>query len=520
MTQSMADGTMANTKIEELRAKVRKALEGGSGSARARHVGAGKLLVRDRLKQLFDDGFDFEDGLLAGVDRDLPSDAIVTCVGKVHGRDVAVIANDMTVKAGSWGHTTFLKLTRMQELAKETGIPLVYLVDSAGARVDEQAESYLGRRAWGNIFYNQVVTSGVVPQVCALFGPSPAGAAYIPALCDLTIMVDKQATAMLGSPRMAKVTIGEEVSEEELGGARMHCSVSGLGDVLVDSDLEAITKVRDYLSYMPSLWSEKPPKAEGRPPKALPKPLEDIIPTNQNVPYDVKLLIDGLVDEGSFFEVKALFAPEIVTGLARLDGMSVGVLANNSKVKGGVLFVDSSDKATRFIWICNAFNIPLLFLQDVSGYMIGSKMERAGIIRHGAKLLSAVCESTVPRISVVVRKGYGGGYVAMSGAATHPDALLALPTGMAGLVGPEAAVNALYAKQVEAMPEAERDEFVRSKRDEYARDIGVLGMAADRFHVEAVVEPGRLRDELIARFRIYSRRESKVIARRSAVHQV
>ena len=511
---------MTNAKIEELRAKVRKALAGGSEKSRAKHVESGKLLVRDRLKLLFDSGFDFEDGLLAGVDRDLPADAIVTCIGKVHGRDVAVIANDMTVKAGSWGHTTFLKLTRIQELAKSVGIPLVYLVDSAGARVDEQAESYLGRRAWGNIFYNQVVISGIVPQVCALFGPSPAGAAYIPALCDLTIMVDKQATAMLGSPRMAKMTIGEDISEEDLGGARMHCSVSGLGDVLVQNDMEAIEKVRAYLSYMPSIWSDRPPQVPGRAPRKLDRPLEDIIPVNQNLPYDVKLLIDGLVDEDSFYEVKALFAPELVTGFGRLDGMPVGILANNSKVKGGVLFVDTSDKATRFIWICNAFNIPLLFLQDISGYMIGGKMERAGIIRHGAKLLSAVCESTVPRISVVVRKGYGGGYVAMSGASTHPDALLALPTGMAGLVGPEAAVNALYARQVAEMPESEREAFVKAKREEYARDIDVMGMAADRFHVEAIVEPSHLRAELIARFRLYSRRESKVIQRRSAVHQV
>lgn len=511
---------MANPKIEELRQRAAQARAGGSERARAKHTESGKMLVRDRLALLFDGGFDFEDGLLAGIHRDLPADAVVTCIGKVQGRDVAVIANDMTVKAGSWGHTTFLKITRMQEVAREAGIPLVYLVDSAGARVDEQAESYLGRRAWGNIFYNQVVISGIVPQVCALFGPSPAGAAYIPALCDLTIMVDKQATAMLGSPRMAKMTIGEDISEEELGGALMHCSVSGLGDVLVKDDREAIAKVRDYLSFLPSKWSEKPPAQPSRPAKVLGKPLEAIIPANQNLPYDVKLLIDGLVDEGSFFEVKALFAPEIVTGFARLGGMSVGVLANNSKVKGGVLFVDSSDKATRFIWMCNAFNVPLLFLQDVSGYMIGSKMERAGIIRHGAKLLSAVCESTVPRISVVVRKGYGGGYVAMSGASTHPDAMLALPTGMAGLVGPEAAVNALYAKQVAEMSEAKREEFVRAKREEYARDIDVMGMAADRFHVEAVVEPAHLRDELIARFAIYSRRESKVLARRSAVHQV
>lgn len=511
---------MSTDKNEILRKKVARALIGGLESARKRHVANGKMLVRDRLTLLFDGGFSFEDGLLAGIDRNLPGDAIVTCVGKVHGREVAVIANDMTVKAGSWGHTTFLKLTRMQEVAKQAGIPLVYLVDSAGARVNEQASSYLGRRAWGNIFYNQVVTSGVVPQVCALFGPSPAGAAYVPALCDLTIMVDKQATAMLGSPRMAKMAIGEDISEEELGGALMHCKVSGLGDVLVKDDAEAIASIRKYLSYLPSVWTDKPPRVDAVAPMELEKPLSKVIPQNQNMPYDVKKLIDGLVDKNSFYEVKALFAPELVTGFARLGGMTVGIIANNSKVKGGVLFVDSSDKASRFIWMCNAYNVPLLFLQDVSGYMIGSKMERAGIIRHGAKLLHAVCESSVPRISVVVRKGYGGGYVGMSGASTHPDALLALSTGMAGLVGPEAAINALYAKQVAAMPKEERDTFVKQKREEYAEDISVLGMPADRFHIEAVVEPEHLRDELIARFEVYSRRENKAIERRSPVHQV
>lgn len=269
---------MSGLKLEQLRQQVSAALTGGSETARTRHAAAGKMMVRERLRLLFDDGFAFEDGLLAGHARNLPSDAIVTCVGKVHGRDVAVIANDMTVKAGSWGHTTFLKLTRMQELAKETGLPLVYLVDSAGARVDEQADSYLGRRAWGNIFYNQVVTSGVVPQVCALFGPSPAGAAYIPALCDLTIMVDKQATAMLGSPRMAKMTVGEDISEEELGGARMHCSVSGLGDVLVETEAEAIAKVRAYLSYLPSVWTERPAAIPARAPALQEKPIEAIVP--------------------------------------------------------------------------------------------------------------------------------------------------------------------------------------------------------------------------------------------------
>lgn len=508
-----------NPKLSELRQRAELALRGGSDVARERHRAAGKLLVRARLELLFDQGSLFEDGLLAGTARGLAADGVVTCVGRVHGREVAVIANDMTVKAGSWGHETFLKITRMQDVAREAGVPLVYLVDSAGARVDEQKDCYLGRRSWANIFYNEVNLSGVVPQVCALFGPSPAGAAYVPALCDVTFMVNGKASAMLGSPRMAKMTIGEDIGEEDLGGARMHCSVSGLGDVLVEDDAEAIRRIRDYLSYFPSAWTERPPLAEPRSARQGGRPLDEVVPLDQNVPFDVHELVEGIVDEGSFFELKALFAKEIVTGLARFGGQPVGLLANNSKVKGGVLFNDSSDKAARFIWLCNAFGLPLLFLQDVSGYMIGSTAERGGIIRHGAKLLSAVCEATVPRISVILRKAYGGGYVAMSGAGTHPSALLALPTAMPALVGPEAAVNALYAKEIEQVPEDERPAFVKRKREEYARDIDVFG-AADAFHVEAVVEPAKLREELLGRFRVYARQEPRTLRRRSAVHPV
>lgn len=509
-----------SAKLNELRQREAIALGGGSGGARERHVAAGKLLVRDRLTKLFDNGFAFEDGLLAGAERGLPADAVVTCVGKIHGRDVAVIANDMTVKAGSWGLTTLLKITRMQEVALEAGLPIVYLIDSAGARVDDQRDCFLGRRSWPNIFYNLSVSSGVIPQVAAMFGPSPAGAAYIPALCDIVIMVDKQASMMMGSPRMAKMTIGEETTEEQLGGARMHCSVSGVGDVLVDDELAAIAKVREYLAHMPQNWRERTPAQPARPPREGAKPIDEVVPQEQNVAFDVHELIHGVVDEGSFFAVKDLFAKEMVTGFARLDGMTVGIIANNSRHKGGVLFVDSADKAARFVWMCDAFNIPLLFLMDISGYMIGTSAERAGIIRHGAKFVQAVSASGVSRICVLVRKAYSGGYLAMSGAGTHPDAVLAFPTAMPALVGPEAAVNAVHFNEMMALPESERAAFVKQKRDHYALDIDVFTKAADEFHVEAVVAPSALRDELIGRFQIYSRRKYRVIKRRTAVHPV
>lgn len=505
---------------EELHRRREAALAGGQGKSRDRHLAAGKLLVRQRLELLFDDGFEFEDGLLAACEAGLPADGIITCVGKVGGRDVAVIANDATVKAGTWGRQALLKFNRMQDLARETGLPLVFLVDSAGARIDEQKTLFLGRNGWGNIWYNQVQASGVIPQVCVLFGPSPAGAAYVPALCDLTIMVDKQATAYLGSPRMAKMTIFEDVTDEQMGGARLHCAVSGVGDVLVRDDAEGIERARQYLSYLPQNWTEKPETIAPVAPAASARPIGEIVPHHQNVAYDVHDFIDALVDEGSFFEVKANFAKEMTIGLARIGGLSVGIVANNSKHKGGVLFNDSSDKAARFIWMCNAFNVPLLFLQDISGYMIGSSVEKAGIIRHGAKLLSAVCEATVPRICVLLRKAYGGGYLAMSGAPTHPDAMLALPTAMPALVGPEAAVNAIHYNQIMELPEAERNAFVAAKRDGYAADIDVYKAAADTFAAEDVVAPEALRDDLIKRFKIYGRRNAATIARRSAVHPV
>lgn len=422
---------------------VAKALLGGSEKQRTKQVEAGKLLVRSRLELLFDDGWSFEDGLLARFEEGLPGDAVVTCVGKVDGRDVCVVANDYTIKAGTWGKRTFEKIVRIQELADHIGAPLVYLFDSAGARIDEQFESYAGRRAWGNIFYNQVQFSGRIPQVCALFGPSPAGSAYVPALCDLTIMVRGQATAYLGSPRLAQMVTGEQVTLEEMGGADMHCRVSGLGDLLVEDEEEAIAAVRLWLSYLPSNYREDPPVVEICDP-APGRPLREIVPEKGSEVFDMVEAIDAIVDEDTFFPYKELFAPELITGLARLEGHTIGIVANQPTHLGGVLFGDSSDKAARFIWMCNAYGIPLLFLVDISGFMIGSEVERQGIIRHGAKMLHAVADSRVARITVLVRKAYGGGYLAMSGAPMHPDAVIALPTAKPALMGPDAAVNGIY----------------------------------------------------------------------------
>jgi acetyl-CoA carboxylase carboxyltransferase component len=492
---------------------------GGSEKQRKKQLAAGKMLVRDRLESLFDDGWSFEDGLLARFDEGLPGDAVVTCVGAVDGREVVVIANDYTVKAGTWGKRTFEKIVHAQELADRVRAPLVYLFDSAGARIDEQFESYAGRRAWGNIFYNQVQFSGRVPQVCALFGPSPAGSAYVPALCDLTIMVRGHATAYLGSPRLAQMVTGEDVTLEEMGGAEMHCRVSGLGDVLVDDDEEALAAVRVWLSYLPQHWEEEPPVAPAAPP-AEGRTVREIVPERESEVFDMIELIDALVDEDSFFHYKELFAPELVTGFARLEGRPIGIVANQPTHLGGVLFPDSSDKAARFIWICNAFNIPLLFLVDIAGYMIGSAVERQGIIRHGAKMLYAVADSRVPRITVLVRKAYGGGYLAMSGAPMQPDAVIALPTAKPALMGSDAAVNAVHFNRINAIEDPqERAAFIAEKEEEYAAGIDVFKIANENA-VEAVVPADELRQELARRLDLYRRRPRVGPARRTGVTPV
>lgn len=504
---------------DRLRAQLAAARLGGPEKSRAKHIEAGKLLVRDRLRLLFDGDEEFEDGLLARMEEGLPGDAVVTVFGKIDGRDVAVIANDYTVKAGTWGYRTYEKICRTQEVANEAGIPIVYLIDAAGARIDEQFGSYAGRRAWGNIFYNQIQISGRSPQICAMFGPSPAGSAYVPALCDYTVMVRGNATAYLGSPRLAEMVTGEQVTLEEMGGAEMHCRVSGLGDLLVDTEEEALAALRVWLSYLPPSWEARPPAATPRPPVES-RPVDEIVPPREAIPFDVEELIEAIVDEDSFFPYKPLFAQELVTGFARLGGEAVGIVANQSIHKAGVLFSDSSDKAARFIWICNAYNVPLLFLVDIPGYMIGADVERGGIIRHGAKMLFAMAESRVPRIAVLVRKAYGGGYLGMSGAPMQPDAMIALATAKPALMGPEAAINAIHFNRIQAIEdETERKRFIAEQRAAYDETIDVFKIANENA-VDAVVPGECLRDELIRRFALSSKRPARPHERRNGVYPV
>ncbi len=503
-------------RAKELRAK---ALKGGTRylpKLREQH----KLTARERLDLLLDQDSFLEDGLLANVlAEELPADGVVTGLGTVEGRQVAVMANDPTVKAGSWGARTVEKIVRIQETAGRLQIPLFYLVDSAGARITDQIDMFPGRRHAGRIFYNEVQLSGVVPQICLLFGPSAAGGAYIPAFCDVVVMVEGNASMYLGSPRMVEVVVGEKVDLEELGGARMHCTVSGCGDALVADDKEAIEFGRAYFRYMPQHAGEKPGSCTGKPPRAGSKPIGDLIPEAANQGYDMRKVIDAVVDEDSWVEIKKLFAKEILTGFARLDGQPVGILANQPMQKGGVLFNDSADKAARFIWLCDAFEIPLLFVADVPGFMIGTDVERAGIIRHGAKMISAVAEATVPKISVIVRKAYGAGLYAMAGPAFESDAVIALPSAQIAVMGPEPAVNAVFYNKLAELPESERAAKRKELEDEYREDVDLYKLAANLI-VDDVVEPERLREDLVKRFRAYASRVSPRPSRKHGVPPV
>jgi len=492
---------------------------GGAAKYHEAAAASGKLFARARIAMLVDPGSFTEDGIFANAAAgDLPADGVITGTATLAGRPVALMANDSTVKAGSWGARTVEKIIRIIEKAYTAGLPMIYLVDSAGARITDQVEMFPGRRGAGKIFHTQVRASGAIPQVCALFGPSAAGGAYIPAFCDYVAMVDGNASMYLGSPRMVEMVVSEHTTLEEMGGARMHCTVSGCGHHLAATEADAIEAVRRYLSYLPGNWQGLPPAEETADPEAV--DLAALVPVSERQAFDMRRLVRGIVDAGSLFEIQALWARELVTGFARLDGHVIGVVANNPMFKGGVLFVDSADKATRFIQICDAFNVPLLFLADVPGFMVGTAVEKQGIIRHGAKMISAVSEATVPKICVIVRKAYGAGLYAMAGPGFEPDATLALPTAKIAVMGAEAAVNAVYYNRLAAIADPkEKDGEIERLRGEYEADIDILRLAGELV-IDDIVEPADLRPDLIRRFAAARGKDRSFSRRRHGVSPV
>jgi acetyl-CoA carboxylase carboxyltransferase component len=487
---------------------------GGGPEKIARQHEQGKLTARERLALLFDDGAFTELGLHAGIhysvrgleDRDAPADGVLTAFGKVDGRPVAAVAYDFTVMAGSMGMTGEAKVARMRELALTKRMPLVWLLDSAGARIQEAVGSLFAGS--GHLFREEVVMSGVVPLVAALMGPCAAGTAYIPGLADFVPMVKGRGSMALAGPHLVRAAIGEDVTQEELGGSRVHCRRSGVGDLEVADDEDCIARVKAYLSYLPSHNRAAPPVVESADPiDRRDEALIDVLPDSNRQPYDMEDVIRRIVDDGTVFPLKPQWAKTIITCFARFGGRPVGIVANQPRQLGGILDNDSADKAARFVNLCNAFGLPLVFLQDVPGFMVGTKVEAAGIIRHGAKMLHAVANATVPKITVVLRKAYGAGYYVMNGRAYEPDLIVAWPSAEISVMGAEGAVEIVMRRQVEAAedPAAKKAELV----DAYRRIIDVY-VAARNGMIDDVIDPRETRPVIC---RALEMAEGKVVER-------
>src|ERR1700722_14974323 len=461
-----------------------------------------KLTARERIDLLFDAGTFVEFGVLAhqhsmtgGATEPerTPADGVVTGEGLVDGRRVYCAAYDFTVMAGSMGMIGEHKVARLRKKAMLNRIPMVWLLDSAGARIQEAAGSTFAGS--GALFYEQVQMSGIVPMVAAVMGPCAAGTAYIPGLADFVPMVKDTSSMSLGGARLVKAATGEETTDHDMGGSQVHCYVSGVGDLEVDDDVACIAPVRDFLSFMPANNREQPPRRDSADRRdGRIDDIEKIVPTNPRAAYDMRHVVKRLADDGNVFEVKPTFARNIITALVRLNGRPAGIVANQPMVKGGALDIDAADKAARFIWLCDAFNVPLVFLQDVPGFIVGTEVETQGISRHAAKMLSAVSAATVPKVTVVLRKAYGAGYYVMCGRGYEPDTLVAWPTAEISVMGPEGAVDIIFTKQIAAAddPAAARAAFADTVRETIDPFI-----AASWAMVDDIIDPADTRKVII-----------------------
>jgi acetyl-CoA carboxylase carboxyltransferase component len=492
--------------VEDLHGRREKAKLGGGEEKIALQHERGKLTARERIDLLVDPGTFVELGIQAGPHssqrsmegKEAPADGVITGWGNVEGRPCCIAAYDFTVMAGSMGMTGEFKVGRLREMALGKRMPFIWLLDSAGARIQEAAGSMFAGS--GHLFREEVTMSGVIPLIAAMLGPCAAGTAYIPGLSDFVPMVVGQGAMALAGPHLTKAVTGEDISMEDLGGARVHCRVSGVGDLEVKDDAECIQAVKDYLSHFPPNCEEQPPTRETNDPDdRMSEELLDIVPESSRKPYDMYDVIREIVDDGIWFDIKPKFAKTLITCLARFGGQPVGIVANQPKQLGGILENDSADKAARFVNLCDAFNIPLVFLQDVPGFMVGSKVEHAGIIRHGAKMLYAISRATVPKITVVVRKAYGAGYYVMNGKAYEPDLIVAWPSAEISVMGAEGAVNIIGRSAIEASddPEATREAMlaeVRKVIDPY--------IAAHNDLIDDIIDPRETRPTIIRGLRM------------------
>jgi len=484
--------------LEERR---KKAMEGGGKDRIKKQHEKGKLTARERIEKLLDEGTFVELGMFAesratefGMsNKRYPGDGVVTGYGTIDGRLVFVYAQDFTVLGGSLGEMHAEKITRILDLALKNGAPVIGLNDSGGARIQEGVDSLKG---YGEIFFRNTIASGVVPQIAVIMGPSAGGAVYSPAIMDFVIMVDKTSYMFITGPQVIKAVTGEDVDFDSLGGARVHNEKSGNAHIFAQNEEEALQLVRALLSYLPSNNMEDPPFIDtGDPLDRINYELDKIIPEDPKKSYDVKDIINIIVDRNSFFEIHPLYAQNIVVGFARIGGKVVGIVANQPKILAGVLDINASDKAARFVRFCDAFNIPIITLVDVPGYLPGVAQEHGGIIRHGAKLLYAYSEATVPKITVILRKAYGGAYIAMGSKHLRADVVYAWPNAEIAVMGPEGAVNIVFRREIKESeePEKRKQELIKEYRDKFANPY----IAASRLYVDDIIYPHETRPKII-----------------------
>ena len=489
-----------------LREEIADILEGGPEKYKQRLPEQDKLFVRERMDLWFgEEGLHFEDGKFAAFDDDdrLPADGLITGAAEFEGRDLHFMANDFTVKAGSMAGRGVEKFLRMQQRALKTGRPVLYLMDSSGGRIDQQSGFFANREGIGKYYYNHSMLSGRVPQICVLYGPCIAGAAYTPVFADFTIMVRGMSAMAIASPRMVRMVTGEEIDMQDLGGAEVHAKHSSSADLVAEDEEHARELVADLITYLPDSSDGKPPRADSRPPTRSPEGLDSVVPSEPNRGYDMNDVIERVVDHDSTFELQPEFGSEILTAFARIDGRPIGIVANQPAQRAGAIFPDAAQKAAEFIWKCDAYNVPLLYLCDTPGFMAGSQVEKEGILEKGKKMIYATSSATVPKQCVVVRKAYGAGIYAMSGPAYDPESTIALPSGEIAIMGPEAAINAVYANRLADIDdEEERAEREAELREEFREEIDVHRMASDVV-IDEIVPPSDLREELVGRFAFY-----------------
>jgi len=489
---------MKNKTLEEFNELEQQVRTGGSIQAIERQHSQGKLTAEERINLLFDKDTFVELDMFAqhqchdfGMEKKRPfRDAVITGFGKINGRKVFAYAQDVTVMGGSVGFTHAEKVVRLKRMAVETKAPVVSLLDSGGGRIQE------GSGAYSLIFYEDIITSGIVPQISAVMGNCAGGGVYSPALTDFIFMVEGTSQMFIAGPRVIKQATGEEISMQELGGAKPHSEISGLCDFVIDNDQKCLESVRELLGYLPSSYLEKPQRLDsGDDPDRCDESLVDSVPDNPRTPFDMRKIIQKIVDNGEFLEVKKNFAKNIITGFARLGGYSVGIVANQPMVYAGCLNCDASDKAARFYRTCDCFNIPIITMADVPGYLPGVKEEYKGIIRHGAKMLYGYTEATVPKISLVIRKAYGGAFAAMGSKGMGADVVLAWPTTEMAIMGPEAAVNILYRREIEESED--KEEFTKQKIQDYREKFSSPYLYASRQHIDMIIRPQETRPYLI-----------------------